>query len=57
MLVVMLMETVQERFNVKSTTAALEAAWITGFDEKIMRNYRKKFFENRGKFKDEARGK
>ena len=36
MLVVMLMETVQERFNVKSTTAALEAAWITGFDEKTM---------------------
>ena len=51
------METVQKRFNVKSTAAALEAAWITGFNEKTVRKYRKEFFENRGKFKDEARGK
>ena len=57
MLAVMLMETVQKRFNVKSTAAALEAAWITGFNEKTVRKYRKEFFENRGKFKDEARGK
>ena len=57
MLAVMLMETVQKRLNVKSTAAALEAAWITGFNEKTVRKYRKEFFENRGKFKDEARGK
>lgn len=57
MLAVMLMETVQKRFNIKSTAAALEAAWITGFNEKTVRKYRKEFFENRGKFKDEARGK
>lgn len=57
MLAVMLMETVQKRFNIKSTAAALEATWITGFNEKTVRKYRKEFFENRGKFKDEARGK
>lgn len=57
MLAVMLMETVQKRFHVKSTAAALEAAWITGFNEKTVRKYRKEFFENRGRFKDEARGK
>ena len=34
--------------------AALKAAWITHFNEKLVRKYRK---ENRGKFKDEVRGK
>ena len=34
MLAVMLMETLQKRRNIKSTAAALEAAWVTGFNEK-----------------------
>ena len=41
MLAVMLMETLQKRTNIKSTAAALEAAWITGFNEKTIRGYRK----------------
>ena len=57
MLAVMLMETLQKRTALKSTAAALEAAWITGFNEKTIRGYRKEFFENGGRFKDEARGK
>lgn len=57
MLAVLLMETVQKRFNIKSGAAALEAAWMTGFNEKTVHNYRKQFFENRGKFKEEGRGK
>ena len=57
MLSVLLMETVQKRFNIKSGAAALEAAWMTGFNEKTVHNYRKQFFENRGKFKEEGRGK
>ena len=32
--VVMLMEILQKRTNIKSTAAALEAAWITEFNEK-----------------------
>ena len=51
------METLQKRFNIKSTAAALETAWITGFNEKTIRGYRKDFFENCGSFKEEARGK
>ena len=34
MLAVLLTETLQKRFNIKSTAAALEAAWVTGFNEK-----------------------
>ena len=54
MLAVMLRETLQKRTNIKS---ALEAAWITGFNEKTIRGYRKEFFENHGTFRDESRGK
>ena len=57
MLAVMLMETLQKRFKIGSTAAALEAAWMTGFNEKMVRGYRKEFFERRGKLKDEGRGK
>ena len=56
-LAVMLMETLQKRMNIKSTAAALEAAWVTGFNEKTIRGYRKEFFENHGTFRDESRGK
>ena len=34
MLAVLIMETIQKRTPLKSTAAALEAAWITGFNEK-----------------------
>ena len=34
----------------------LEAAWITGFNEKTIYGYRKGFFENHGVFKEERRG-
>ena len=47
---VMLMEILQKRTNIKSVAAALEAAWITGFNEKTIRGYRKEFFENHGTF-------
>ena len=57
MLAVMLMETLQKRMKIGSTQAALEAAWITGFNEKTVQTYRKEFFERGGKFRDEARGK
>lgn len=30
------METLQKRFNIKATAAALEAAWIAGFNEKAI---------------------
>ena len=32
-----------KHFNLTFTTGALEAAWITGFNEKIIRDYRKDF--------------
>ena len=51
MLSVLLMETFRKRFQMKITAAALEAAWITGFNEKTIRIYRKDFFENHGVFK------
>ena len=57
MLSVLLMETLQKRFKIKATAAALEAAWITGFNEKTVRYYRKDFMDNKGKFKEEKRGK
>lgn len=57
MLSVLLMETLQKRFNIKATAAALEAAWITGFNEKTVRYYRKDFMDNKGHFKEEKRGK
>ena len=31
---VLLSQTLQKRFNIKATAAALESAWITGFNEK-----------------------
>ena len=37
MLAVLIMETIQKRTPLKSTAAALEAAWITGFNEKTIR--------------------
>ena len=43
--------------NIKSTAAALEAALITGFNEKTICGYRKEFFENHGTFRDESRRK
>jgi len=57
MLSVMLSVTLQKRFSIKATRAALESAWITGFNEKTIRNYRDEFFSNKGSFKDERRGK
>ena len=54
---VMPMETLQKRTNIKSTAAALEAALITGFNEKTICGYRKEFFENHGTFKNESRRK
>ena len=52
MLAVIQMERLQKRTSLKSTAAVLEAAWITGLNV-----YRKEFFENCGRFRDEARGK
>ena len=57
MLAVLLTETLQKRFNIKSTAAALEAAWVTGFNEKMVRYYRKEFMQNKGKFREEQHGK
>ena len=57
MLAVIQMERLQKRTSLKSTAAVLEAAWITGFNEKTIHVYRKEFFENCGRFRDEARGK
>ena len=57
MLAVLLTETLQKRFNIKSTAAALEAAWVTGFNEKTVHYYRKEFMQNKGKFREEQRGK
>ena len=54
---VMPVETLQKRTNIKSTTAALEAALITGFNEKTICGYRKEFSENHGAFRDESRRK
>ena len=51
------METLQKCFKIGSTAAALEVAWMTGFNEKTVRGYRKEFFEHQGIFRDEARGK
>lgn len=48
MLSVLLTNTLQKRFNIKATAAALESAWITGFNEKTVRYYCKEFMENKG---------
>ena len=57
MLSVVLVESFMTRLKMKSTAAALEAASITGFNEKTVRRYRKEFYENKGHFKEEKRGK
>lgn len=57
MLSVMLCVTLQKRFKMTATASALEAAWISGFNEKTVRGYRKDFFDNKGSFKEEKRGK
>ena len=54
---VLLTETLMNRLKMKSTAAALEAASATGLNEKTVRKYRKEFYENKGSFKDEKRGK
>ena len=41
----------------KATRAALESAWITGFNEKTVRCYRDEFLANNGSFREEIRGK
>ena len=53
MLSVVLIESFMTQLNMKSTTAALEAASITGFNEKMVRRYRKEFYDNKGHFKVE----
>ena len=57
MLAVLVTHTLQIRSKMKRTAAALEAAWITGFNEKTVCYICKEFKENRGKFRDERRGK
>ena len=57
MLSVVLVESFMTRLKMKRTAAALEAASITGFNEKTVRRYRKEFYENKGHFKEEKRGK
>ena len=57
MLSVALVESFMTRLKMKSTAAALEAASITGLNEKTVRRYRKEFYENKGHFKEEKRGK
>lgn len=37
--------------------AALEAAYITGFNEKTVRQYRNEYFENKGQFSETKSGK
>ena len=54
---VMLSVVLPKHFNLTSTAGALEAAWITGFNEKRIRGYRKDFLANNGMFKEERRGK
>lgn len=41
MLAVMLSVILPKRFNLTSTSGPLEAAWITGFNEKTIHGYRK----------------
>lgn len=48
MLSVFMMQTLQKR-NIKATAVALEAAWITGFNEKTVWYYSEEFIENKGK--------
>ena len=43
MLAVMFSLTLQKRFKLTATAAALESAWVTGFNEKTVRGYRKVF--------------
>lgn len=57
MLSVVLADLLSSRFKLKSTAAAFEAAWITGYNEKTVRRYSKEFYENKGCFTEEKRGK
>ena len=56
-LAVTLMFYFQTRQSKTVKAAALEAAFITGFNEKTIRQYRNDYFENRGQFSDTKSGK
>ena len=54
MLAVMFSLTLQKHFKLTATAAALESAWVTGFN---VCGYRKDFLANSGTSKKERRGK
>ena len=56
-LAVLLMESFRNRQKMNVTDAAKEAASITGYNEKTVRQYRKDFFTQKGKFKEGKQGK
>ena len=56
-LAVLLMHSFRVRQKLSVTGAALEAASITGFNERTVRKYKKQFYENRGKFPESRQGK
>ena len=56
-LAVLLMESFRNRQKMNVTDAAKEAASITGYNEKTVRQYRKEFFTQKGKFKEGKQGK
>ena len=56
MTALMLSAVLLKRFNLL-TAGALEAAWVTDFNEKTICGYRKDFLANNGTFKEERRGK
>ena len=56
-LAVLLMESFRNRQKMNVTDAAKGAASITGYNEKTVRQYRKEFFTQKGKFKEGKQGK
>ena len=56
-LAVSLMYYFQKRQKLNVKDSALESAYITGFNEKTIRNYRNDFFLHKGKFSDSKQGK
>ena len=56
-LAVLLMELFRNRQKMNVMDAAKEAASITGYNEKTVRQYRKEFFTQKGKFKEGKQGK
>ena len=54
---VLVMSYLQKRHKLSVNVSALESAFITGFNEKTIRGYKKDYLSNKGRFSESVKGK